>query len=183
MFPLIHFSVLLPPYVTAPQTIIETSLFLGGQTRYGASFSSSRLQQYILESLPITIEHSSENQKFYQVSKAQFLRALAHLIRNSLFFVLITIDFLIAVLTYFSFFNCLYIVDFENFVGFSAKKVLKMWSVDAPTFVLTIRLSLLASRVLKVDGRPLHQWFSTHPVSFHFLIIDWTVARIFLSNQ
>ena len=31
-----------------------------------------------------------------------------------------------------------------------------MWSVDAPTFVLTIRLSLLASRVLKVDGRPLH---------------------------
>ena len=107
------------------------------------------------------------------------MRALAHLIHNSLFFVLITIDFLIALLTYFSFFNCLYIVDFENFVGFSAEKVLKMWSVDAPTFVLTIRLSLLASRVLKVDGRPLHHWISTHPVSFHFLIIDWTVKRGF----
>ena len=86
MFPLTHFSVLWPPYITAPQTIIETSLFLGGQTRYGASFSSSRLQQYILESLPIITEHSSEKLKFFQVSNAQFLRAFAHLIRNSLLF-------------------------------------------------------------------------------------------------
>ena len=106
MFPLTHFSVHWPPYVTAPQTIIETSLFLGGQTRYGASFSSSHLQQYILESLLITTEHSSEKLKFFQISNAQFLRALAHLIRNSLFFVLITIDFLIALLTYFSFISC-----------------------------------------------------------------------------
>ena len=134
MFHLTHFSVLWPPYVTAPQIIIETSLFLGGQTRYGASFSSSRLQQYIVESLLITTEHSSEKQKLFQVSNAQFMRALAHLIRSSLFFVLITIDFLIALLMYFSFFNCLYIFDFENFVGFSAKEVLKMWSVDAPIF-------------------------------------------------
>ena len=110
MFPLTHFSVLWPPCVIAPQTIIQTSLFLRGQTRYGASFSSSRLQQYILESLPITAEHSSEKQKFFQVSNAQFLRALAHLIRSCLFFVLITIDFLIALLTYFSFFNRLYIL-------------------------------------------------------------------------
>ena len=136
MFHLTHFSVLWPPYVTAPQTIIETSLFIGGQTRCGASFSSSRLQLYIVESLPISIttEYSSEKQKLFQVSNAQFLRALAHLIRSSLFFVLITIDFLIALLMYFSFFNCLYIFDFENFVGFSAKEVLEMWSVDAPIF-------------------------------------------------
>ena len=114
MFPLTHFSVLWPPYVTAPQTIIETSLFLVGQTRYGASFSSSRLQQYILESLPISTEYSSEKLKFFQVSNAQFLRALAHLIRSSLFFALITIDFLIALMTYFSFFNCQ--KGFENVV-------------------------------------------------------------------
>ena len=82
MFPLTYFSVLWPPYVTAPQTILETSLFLGGQTRYGASFSSSRLQQYILESLLITTEHSSEKLKFFQIYNAQFLRAFAHLIRN-----------------------------------------------------------------------------------------------------
>ena len=85
-----------------------------------------------------------------------FCGLLPTLFVTACFFVLITIDFLIALLTYFSFINCLYIVDFENFVGFSAKKVLKMWSVDAPTFVLTIRLSLLALCVLKVDDCPLH---------------------------
>ena len=160
MFLLTHFSVLWPPSVTAPQTIIEISLLLGGQTRYGASFSSSRLQQYMLEFLPITTEHSSEKQKFFQVSNAQFLWALVHLIRNCLIFILITIDFLIVIdLQTYSVLQLLQLPSFDNVLltlkGFSAKKVLKMWSVDAPTLVLTFNYTL-ASRILNVDGRHLH---------------------------
>ena len=60
---------------------------------------------------------------FSLASNVQFFRAFAHLFRSCLFFALTTIDFLIALLTYFSFFSCRYNVDFENFFGFSAKKV------------------------------------------------------------
>ena len=129
----------------------------------------SHLQQYILESLPITAEHSSEKLKFFQVLMPSFCELLPTLFVTACFFVLITIDLLIALLTYFSFINCLYIVDFENFVGFSAKKVLKMWSVDAPTFVLIIRLSLLALCVLKVNGRPFTPLIFYTPSFFPFL--------------
>ena len=119
----------------------------------------------MLEFFPITTEHSSEKQKFFQVSNAQFLRALVHLIRSCFslfFFVLITIDFLIVIaLQRYSVLQLLQLPNVDDVLltlkGFSAKKAFKMWSVDAPTFVLTFNYTLASrNRILNVDGRHLY---------------------------
>ena len=139
----------------APQTIMDICLCFGGQTRYGASFSSSLLQQYTLESLPMTTKHSSEKQNFFHASNVQFLWDLAHLTQRCLFFALTTIDFLINFLKYFNFLSCLYNVALPNLFGFSTKKVLNMWVVDAPIFVFIILFSQLALRVVNFEVHPL----------------------------
>ena len=81
ILPLTHAKVRWPSYVIAPQTMTDTRRCVGGQTMCGEFFSSSLLQQYILESLPRTTEHLSENIYCFQESCAQFLLALHHLTR------------------------------------------------------------------------------------------------------
>ena len=99
ILPLTQFKVLSPENVMAPQTITLNLRLRGGHTKCGESFSSIRLQLYILLSFPITTEHSSEKINLFHDSIVQFFRDLAHFFLATKFSVLITTDFRIDRLT------------------------------------------------------------------------------------
>ena len=64
-------------HIMASQTITLNLRLPGGHTKCGESFSSIRLQLYILLSFPITTEHSSEKINLFYDSIVQFFRDLA----------------------------------------------------------------------------------------------------------